>query len=383
MPDRPKSTRTPRRTPESPARTVSFRGGAAPERMPAMFTLPILDDEEGFEAIGDIIDALDQVVDERKGVVVVGDKGNGKTFGVQAAVTQFRTNERREKQGDGRTVTRTVHRIHSPRNTDRLGTIKAIHKAVTASDLVTRERGQSIETEQLFEELVHMLLNGGVSALVFDEAENLSPEAFVLLRDIMSFAEGVSPARVAGKRYTAAGVGILLVGTMELRYSIDESVELGERWVRVHEITPPAPDRLAGLYRLFLPWLAAEAERLSQVSAETTADKSNESRSKARGEQAKDSTSAPGHEPERKPARAITAHKDGAPWIQYVRRTVWQGRDDVTMRTVENHVRSYVRRTVAALADEGVVVHAVDELPFDAELFEWTFAELATKQRAS
>lgn len=373
MPDRPTSSRTTRRTPQSPARTVSFRGGAAAERVPAMFSLPILDDEEGFEAIGDIIDALDQVVDERKGVVVVGDKGNGKTFGVQAAVTQFRTNERREKHGDGRTVTRTVHRIHSPRDTDRLGTIKAIHKAVTASDLVTRERGQTIETEQLFEELVHMLLNGGVSALVFDEAENLSPEALVLLRDIMSFAEAASPARVAGSRYTAAGVGILLVGTMELRYSIDESVELGERWVRVHEITPPTPDRLAGLYRLFMPCLAAESERLSQERAAMSAD-SKPTRSKARGGKDNDPS---------RPASAITTPKDGAPWIEYVRRTVWQGRDDVTMRTVENHVRSYVRRTVAALADEGVTVHAVDELPFDAELFEWTFAELATKQRAS
>ena len=374
MSDRQNSSRATRRTPQSPARTVSFRGGAAAERVPPMFSLPILDDEEGFEAIGDIIDALDQVVDERKGVVVVGDKGNGKTFGVQAAVTQFRTNERREKHGDGRTVTRTVHRIHSPRDTDRLGTIKAIHKAVTASDLVTRERGQTIETEQLFEELVHMLLNGGVSALVFDEAENLSPEALVLLRDIMSFAEGASPARVAGSRYSAAGVGILLVGTMELRYSIDESVELGERWVRVHEITPPTPERLAGLYRLFLPCLAAESERLSQAAASTSAADPKPNRSKSRGGKDND----PG-----KPASAINTPKDGAPWMEYVRRTVWQGRDDVTMRTVENHVRSYVRRTVAALADEGVIVHAVDELPFDAELFEWTFAELATKQRAS
>lgn len=288
--------------------------------------LPII---ENLEVRRWMDDALLQATAERKGVVVVGKKGTGKTIAVQKAVHAFEDAERTKEEEDAKYRRQRVVVVQSPRAKGRTDVIGVLWKAVTGTDMVRHRRGRRKPDDDLLQELVHQLLGQNITALVLDEAENLSPAALEVLRDVISRAESTSEGRLSrdGTEYAAAGVGVVLVGTPRLTPRLSESEEAGHRWVRFRSVDTLKPEQAADIYRRYLP---AFDERAEQV-----------------GEDA---------------------------WQEMIRVQVCVGHR-VPIRTIENHVRAYVRR----MALDDPEISSVEEIPYDEEVFGFTLSELAAE----
>lgn len=284
--------------------------------------LPILED---IDALAWISDAIDQAAAERKGIAVVGRKGAGKTIAANQAIEAFEDSEREIEQEDDRYERRRAILVQSPRSRKREDVIGAVWKAAAGVGMRQYRRGKKKSYEQLRDELVEKLLNMRIAVVVFDEAENLSGEGLRVIRDLISMAESRSQDRISGKSYRAAGVGVVLIGTHELRPRLVQSEEAGHRWVSIREVEDLSPDEAATVYRHFLPAFDERAEEMGE---------------------------------------------DG--WNEYIRTQIVKGRE-VPVRQVENHVRSYVRRVVAMAEDE---IASKAEIPWDEELFEWTHSQL-------
>lgn len=303
-------------------REVSIGGVRESTHLVEELELPILDD---IDALAWITDAIDRAHAERKGIAVVGRKGAGKTIAANQGIEQFNESEREIEERDDSYERRRAVLIQSPRSEKREDVLDAIWKAATGMGMRQYSRGKKKSYEELRDELVEKLLNMRIAVLVLDEAENLSATGFEVLRDVNSVAETRSEGRISGTSYRPAGVGIVLIGTHELKPRLTNSREAGHRWVSIRTIQDLAPAEAARVYRHFLP---AFEQKATEV-----------------GEDA---------------------------WNEYIRQQIVHGRE-VPVRQVENHVRSYVRRAVAAADEE---IETKDEIPWDRDLFEWTHEDL-------
>lgn len=287
----------------------------------AQLELPIL---STVEAVDWIVDALDHAATERKGVAVVGAKGAGKTVALQHAIEDFEEAERLAAAEDASYERRRLVKVLSPQSRSRYEILATIWEAALGME-PRRVRGQRKSEDQLFKELVELLLEQRVTVLVFDEAENLSDEALRVIRDIISATESLSRQRFTGRTYKPAGVGALLLGTPSLKNRLVRSEEAGRRWVRIHELDLLDPAQVATTYLEFFP---AWREHVAEI-----------------GEDA---------------------------WVDFIRLNVCRGRA-IPVGRVENHARGYARRFAAENSD----ITDRSEVKFDAELFEYTLKELA------
>lgn len=284
--------------------------------------LPILPDIDALSWIGD---AVDQAAAEQKGLAVVGRKGAGKTIAATQAIREFEDAERAIEKEDDKYQRRRAVLVQSPRSKKREDVVAAIWKEAVGMGMRQYARGRKKSYEQLRDELVEKLLDMCIAVVVFDEAEHLSQTGLDVLRDIISTAETRSQDRISGSSYRAAGVGMVLIGTHQLKQRLLRSEEAGHRWVSIREVEDLTPKEAATVYRHFLPAFDERADEMGE-----------------------------------------------ADWHDYIRRKIVNGRK-VPVRQVENHVRAYVRRVVAETEDE---VESKDDIAWDEDLFEWRLSTL-------
>jgi type II secretory pathway predicted ATPase ExeA len=288
--------------------------------------LPVQEDTQSMKWISD---TLDQAVAERRGVVVYGPKGTGKSVALERVVDEFENGERAAEQQDARRSRRTVVVVEATASTTEVDVISRIHKAFTGNRLQRHERGRRLEEDELMDRLVALLLQSNVAALAVDEAERLSDTGLRVLRDLMSLAERRDKERRSGGELRAAGVGVLLVGTGSLAERVRATDEAGERWVRLKAIPPLDAAEVADMYLAFLPGLQAHVDEVGTDE-----------------------------------------------WAEYVRIHVSQSQH-VSFRRIENHVRNYIRRM--RRNDETITDRT--EVGWDEGIFTYTLEELRNASR--
>lgn len=215
--------------------------------------------------------------------------------------------------------------MQSPRSKKQEDIVAAVWKEAIGMGMQQYARERKKSYEQPRDELVEKLLDLRIAVVVFDEAEHLSQTGLDVLRDIISTAETRSQDRISGSSYRAAGVGMVLIGTHQLKQRLLRSEEAGHRWVSIREVEDLTPTEAAKVYRHFLSAFDEQADE--------------------RGEE---------------------------DWNTYIRRKIVKARK-VPVRQVENHVRAYVRRVVA---DADGKIDSKDDIPWDRDMFEWTLARL-------
>lgn len=295
--------------------------------------LPVIQD---LEAIAWAMDALVHAAADRKGVALISEKGAGKTMALRSVINDFDDAERLKETLDARYARRRTVLVHSPRSKDRSEILGVIWKAALGLEMNRRLRGRRKPDDLLLDELVEHFLHQNIAVLVFDEAESLSAEAFDLIRDMISIGESKSKERFTGKSYSPAGIGVLIAGTPRVRDFLVKTDEAAHRWLRFQEIAPLAIDEAAGIYRRFL---RAFDERAAEI-----------------GEEA---------------------------WVDFIRLKVARGRS-LPVRSIENHVRTYVRRVVVDhMVNEEPEIESPDDVPFNEEIFFQALEELSVQSRVN
>lgn len=271
-------------------------------------------------------DALTQAVAERKGVALIADKGVGKTVAIKKAVSAFEDAERIIEEKDAKHQRRRVKVAQSLRSTSRIDVIAATYMVVNGIEMVRKRRGRNRQEHDMLLELVSDLHSQNVTALVFDEAENLSDEGFEVIRDLMSIAESESKERYTktGESFRSAGVGVVLVGTRDLLARLAGSEEAGQRWVRFQPVQGLDLDEVSEIYCQYLPAFASRAKKAKKQ------------------------------------------------WMELLKTEVMPG-GRIPIRRIENHVRAYIRRMILA-CEEGYT--KTGEIPWDEEVFLFTLSEL-------
>lgn len=212
-----------------------------------------------------IFDMLRHAAIRRKGMAIGCPQGGGKTVGLHAAVEQFALLERKKREKNPLYTPVSVGVLRTLREQNALEIIAHIYRGVFHSDLALRDRGQRKSYTDLRDELVAALLTQRVACLVIDEAETLSESALSVLRDLMSCAEAVAVGRYSGEgggRYSAAGVGVLLIGTPELLVKIRTNNEATRRWVRTEVIDLLPKEAVANIYREMYPACEEQAKTM-------------------------------------------------------------------------------------------------------------------------
>lgn len=274
-------------------------------------------------AIAMMRDGVDQAAAERKAVAVLGAKGTGKSIALERAKREFQSAEEAKREEDGKYQPRRIVVVHSPRSSRDLEVYSAIWKAAVGSSAPVRKRGRTIPAEELRDRLVEHLLAANVAVLAFEEAESLSYQGLTVIRDLVSVSEATSKERFSGDAYAPAGVGVLLVGAMDLEPRLREWEELGHRLLRIVRLTDLDAEEVAWLYRAFLAGIDRHASAI--------------------GDEA---------------------------WVGWIRQEVTHGKP-VPIRGIENHVRAYIRR----MAENDPEIEAVDDVEFNEELFLYTLHE--------
>jgi hypothetical protein len=283
-----------------------------------------LPDIPGISTVPVIADALDHVTTQRKSIAVVGEKGAGKSDALEAQLDAYAELQRAKEALDGTYRRQRVLLVQTLRAKSYRDALVELLKLVVGPNVATTVRGRRKLDDELRLELVHAALEQNYVAIVLEEAEVSPAPVFELLRDIVSDSYARDPKRKKrGSRRAPAGIAVLMVGTPHLRGLLDKSSEAGERWTQIAEIAPPAPAAVPGIY---LTWFPRFADHVTKIS-----------------EQA---------------------------WANFISTCVTRGRP-VSLRTLENHARRYIRRIARAHRE----VTALDQVPFVEEVFLYTLRE--------
>lgn len=324
--------------------------------------LPFLD---GPDAVSVLTDALDLCAVHRRGMGVDGPKGSGKSEGRADAVRAFEEAEAEKLAADASYEPRRILCMTAPRATvagsaaggdggltaagrvrsataGRLpsyrGVLLALLAALYGAPPNDRVRGRRKTDHELIADAVETAAALNVAVVVVDDAERLGPDGFTAFRDFMADAAEADGRRQALGRVgglgdsvrglRAAGVGVLLIGTPEIKSRLERTDEAGQRWAGCVSVSALAPGDLPAVYRAAFPAFAA-------------------------GERAYDAARGPGA------------------WRRYVVETVAAGRTVVSLRLAAFHAREYYRLLVRNLPPE-TAAPAREAVPFDADLFTLT-----------
>lgn len=312
-----------RRSPTNSGRVTEPRyiavGGLDPEtRFLEELRLPY---DTRLPAVQYFRDALQKAIAERKGEILIGEKGTGRTMARQYVIKEFEAGEKEKHAADAAYRLKLVRAIECPRSRDELDVLDQIWKAVNGMPMPRRNGKHARSYEDLRDQLLESILSLNVVALVVDEAEFLSEEGLGVLRDLVSMAESRASGRNSEVGYCAAGLGVVLLGTPELSARLAAHAELSHRWTRILQV-PPVPN--ADLHDLYLSFL---------------------------------------------PSAADWAVADMPSWKVLISQRLWRGAD-VPVRLVENHVREYIRFQYNGLAARGKAEGlTLATIPFDESLF--------------
>jgi hypothetical protein len=236
----------------------------APDDLAEHLALPLVD---GLTLDGRMRDALDHAVTTRRGAVVIGAKGCGKSVALARAVAWLEHQEYQREQRNDAYVRRSVHYVPSFAARRYHEGLTVLCRQMLGISFHPNVRGGRKQEDDLRTELLLACRDQNIVALVIDEAERVSPECLRLLRDLMAEAEwhGAHGAVVAGAK-RAVGLGVLLVGTPVLRAPIMATDEAAQRWsllvdvdrLLVHEATD-----------ILLAWFPAWPRRDAPGSTDT------------------------------------------------------------------------------------------------------------------
>jgi type II secretory pathway predicted ATPase ExeA len=219
-------------------------------------------------------DAFDTAAATRRGVVIIGPKGAGKTAAVTQILREFTDLEHSKWLSDRKYVRQRVLRVRGLRaKTYREGII-ALFKALTGSAVNTRARGRSKTDDELLDEFVFTLMQHRTAVLIVDEAEYVSATMFELLRDIMSEAADRDPRAgdAFAEGYAAAGVGILLSGTPLVSIRVARHAELRERWARTIEVNYVPASEVPNVFVFWFPAFAVHVKAAGKEAWEAFID---------------------------------------------------------------------------------------------------------------
>jgi len=277
--------------------------------------LPILED---LGVVAWVSDVLDFVVAHRKGGLVIGEKGSGKTFAARRALRSFAEAEKMYEAAGDEYRHREVLFVPQIRGPKARDAICALYKAAAGTGPSPRAGSYYKTDDDLLDETIRAYEARNVVAVVVDEGEQLSRPALEVLESLMSRSETMSDDRYEESAYAPAGIGVLLLGTGRLRELAAGSPEWGRRWVRMQEVGLVDAEKVPEVYLRFLPGLQEHVDEI--------------------GEDA---------------------------WRAFIETELTHG-EDLPLSFIENHVRTYVRRM--RIAEPGL--EDLEDVPFREEVFE-------------
>jgi type II secretory pathway predicted ATPase ExeA len=121
-----------------------------------------------------VTDALDQVATQRRGVVVLGPKGCGKSLALRHALGEFAALERARERRRPRYRRRRVLQVRGIRADRYVDAAVVLLREVSGTSPQVRVHGRLKKHDELLLELVLQLLEQRYAAVVVDEAELLS-----------------------------------------------------------------------------------------------------------------------------------------------------------------------------------------------------------------
>lgn len=262
-------------------------------------------------------DAFDQGLVLRRGIVVVGPKGAGKTIAVRISLEQFGVAERKRNERDGRYIPRRVLHMRAIRGKTYRDGLVVLLGRVTGGAFSTSARGRRKTDDELREEFLHYCFGQNIVLLVFDEVEFAAPPFFDLMRDIMSESEDTDPKRLQADGIRASGIGVVLVGTPIIATWLARTQEAGQRWAGVVAIGDVKPEVAHQIYEHWFPGFAPHITSVGRKA-----------------------------------------------WEQFIAKHVTSGRP-VALRSLETHARRYFRRLVR----KDLAITSREAAPFNDKVF--------------
>lgn len=253
-------------------------GALAPETRAAEdLALPFLD---GIEVGPAITTALDFAAATRRAAAVLAPKGSGKSDQAKVAVAEFDEAEAQKQAADATYAVRRVVVVRAPRTSagaragkaaksaaqllDARGVLLAVLGALRGEDTPSdRAYGRRMNDKELSKEAVETARATDVAVVVIEESERFGPAGFTALRDFMADAEAADPNRLTVDPRTGArtvrsgGVGLLFLGTPNVRTMLEASDEAGERWAAVETLAGLPAAHLADVLLGWFPAFAA------------------------------------------------------------------------------------------------------------------------------
>jgi hypothetical protein len=236
-------------------RTVTLGGLSQSDTRAEDLVLPLM---TGTTTVSIIMDGLHDAISRRTGIAIVGPKGAGKTEALRLAAHEFEAAERQRQDLDDGYRRRRVLRLPtlvSPRYRD---VLVELYKAMTGTELRLRVQGTQLTDDTMLARLAAQAFDRNIVAILVDQAEAMSTDAFRAFRDLMTVAADLDERRKGVNGVIAAGIGVLLVGTPAVRAMIAGTEERGHRWARVAELHGVWPEDVSGIYCGWFPQFAAD-----------------------------------------------------------------------------------------------------------------------------
>lgn len=250
-------------------RTLTIGGIPQHDNLGASLVLPLL---RGTETVQLVFDALHDAVSRRTGVVVVGEKGTGKSEATRLAVREFEGAERQRQEMDAGYRRRRLLKLPSLVTPKYRDVLFELLKQISGSETRPRVNGVPVSEDALLMRCCTLLFERNVVALLIDQAESCSADALRVLRDLMTYASEMDERRKSVDGVIAAGVGVVIVGTPPLRAVIATNEEMGHRWARVVEVDGVLPEDVGLIYTTWFPGFAAEIARRGEPWWESAID---------------------------------------------------------------------------------------------------------------
>ena len=287
--------------------------------------LPLIPDF--VDATAYAMDALEQAVASRQGVVLIGPGDCGKSTAMTQAIRAFEDAEARVSKESSDYEDRRIVHVHGLRADKELDVIVALYVAAFETAPILKTAGRRKTVDEVLRELTTRLRDERVAALVLDDAQDIAAPALHLIERLMAHAVdreagrlGAATATAADGTVAPAGVGVVLVGTARLEHAIRYGEEAGNAWKTIQHVHAlPAESVPDALCRLLPAWAAGAA------------------------------------------ALGATA------WADFVATHITLGRP-VPIGSLDMMARLYVRRLATAALDEGVTWTSLAEVPWDRDM---------------
>lgn len=267
--------------------------------------------------------AISSATTLKRGCVLIGDKGTGKSEGVHAGLRWYDASQKQREAADPRY--QRSYALHFPnlaKETEH-GLAVLLGKQLLP-DFSDRAGVRTKSPQALRDEIASHLLKNRYAVIVIDEAEFLTPACLEFLRHLMSTAAPRDSRQYEGSGKRPAGIGVVLVGTPVLKARIVASEEAGHRWAEILDVEPLTLEDACQVYAHWLPTLTA--------------------------------------------AFGAAIGVNSMAWVNYVGTTLAQG-NVLPLRVIDHHVRTYLHEIATMYPG----LRGLDQVPVDRDRFEDAF----------